>query len=175
MRFERIDYSYKGRTGRKNSKGRDDKQVESYNFHKAASVLAEYGFDCVRIPNDWRGADFLAYHSETGQTLEVQLKTCLVIAKKYLPYENLYMCFPLDGTGNWYLIKHSRLMEIVKENADHWFASKRWREGGEFFHYTGLNRYTGTRVRDALEAFAYTSRHQHLGFRDATKLHREKA
>lgn len=162
MKFERIDYSYKGRTGR-NSKGRDDKQVESYNFHKAASVLVEYGFDCVRIPNDWRGADILAYHSETGQTLEVQLKTCLVIAKKYLPYEGLYMCFPLDGTGNWYLIKHSCLMEIVRKKTN-WLDSNKWKKEKEYFSYKGNEA-----LREALKDFAYESKQNHLGFREAAE------
>ena len=158
MRFERINYSYRGETGR------NSKQVESYNFHKAASVLAEYGFDCVRITNDWRGADFLAYHSETGQTLEVQLKTCLVIARKYQDYEDLYMCFPLDGTGNWYLVKHSRLMEIVDENTD-WLYSDSWMgDKGQYFSYTANKA-----IRDALEEFAYAPRHEHLGFREAAK------
>ena len=154
MRFERISYSYEEKTG---------KQVESYNFHKAASVLAEYGFDCVRITNDWRGADFLAYHSESGRTLEVQLKTCLVISKKYLHYPDLYMCFTLDGTGNWYLVKHSLLMEIVEEKAPHWLTSKSWTGNrGEKFTYTGTQV-----IRDALEEFAYSPKHEHLGFREA--------
>ena len=156
MRFERINYSYRGETGR------NSKQVESYNFHKAASVLAEYGFDCVRIPNDWHGVDFLAYHSETGQTLEVQLKTCLVIDKKYLDYEDLYMCFPIDETGNWYLIKHSRLVEIVCKQTD-WLYSDRWMRDGRYFSYK-----TNRAIKDTLEEFAYVPRHEHLGFREVT-------
>ena len=57
--------------------GRYSKQVETYNFHKAASVLAEYGFDCIRLADDWRGADFLAHHRDKEITLSVQLKASL--------------------------------------------------------------------------------------------------
>ena len=160
MRFEHVTYEEKT--------GRNSKQIESYNFHKAASVLVEYGFDCIRIPNDCRGADFLAYRSDTGQTLEVQLKTCLVIDEKYLDYENLYICFPLDGTGNWYLIKHKRLMEITKLRAPQWFESNRWKNQKSYFHYTG--RYKGKEtLREALEEFAYKEKYESLGFREAAK------
>ena len=156
MRFERVQYE--------ETTGEYSKQIESYNFHKAASVLAEYGFDCVRITNDWRGADFLAYHSESGQTLEVQLKSSLVVAEKYLAYPDLYVCFPLDGTGNWYLVKHSRLMEIVKENAPHWFNWQRWKnnKNKRVWHWTGNEA-----IRDTLKEFAYAPKHQHLGYREA--------
>lgn len=160
MTFERI--SYKEKTG-KNSK-----QIETYNFHKAASVLAEYGFDCIRISNDWRGADFLAYHPETGQTLAVQLKTCLVIDKKYLPFKDLYMCFPLDGTGNWYLIKHKELMEIAKKEAPQWFDSNRWKNQKRYWSYTGRHRRQES-LREALRDFAYESKQNHVGFRKAAK------
>ncbi len=155
MRFEHVTYEEKT--------GRNSKQIESYNFHKAASVLAEYGFDCIRISNDWRGADFLAYRSDSGQTLEVQLKTCLVIAEKYRDYEDLYMCFPLDGTGNWYLIKHSCLMDIVRNNSD-WMDSNKWKNEEEYFSYRGNEA-----MREALKDFAYESKQNHLGFREAAE------
>lgn len=54
MVFARIDY--------KEGTGKSSKQVETYNFHKAAAVLVEFGFDCIRVSDDWEGADFLAHH-----------------------------------------------------------------------------------------------------------------
>ena len=156
MRFEHITYEEKT--------GKNSKQIETYNFHKAASVLTEYGFDCVRITNDWRGADFLAYHPETSQTLEVQLKTCLVIDEKYRDYEDLYMCFPLDETGNWYLIKHSRLMEIMKEKAPKRFRTKTWKKKQSLFTYKANED-----IKEALEEFVYKPTQDHLGFREAAE------
>ena len=153
MEFEHISYV--------SATGQYSKITETYNFHKAAAVLAEYGFDCVRVVNDWRGADFLAYHAGSGITLPVQLKTCLVIAKRYLCYPELYICFPLDKTGNWYLLKHQRLYKIIEEVEPKWLESNKWTKGGGLFRYTGTQR-----VRKALEDYAYRSGWGDLGFRE---------
>ena len=95
MKFKHINYE--GGTGKRS------KEVETYNYHKAAAVLAEYGFDCIRLADDWQGADFLAHHKRANQILKVQLKSCLVIDKKYKHEEELYMCFPLDKNGQMVL------------------------------------------------------------------------
>ena len=43
------------------------KQKEIYNFQKVtalkvAALLADCGFNCIKLSDDWQGADFLAYH-----------------------------------------------------------------------------------------------------------------
>ena len=38
------------------------KQKEIYNFQKISAYLADYGFNCIKLSDDWNGADFLAYH-----------------------------------------------------------------------------------------------------------------
>ena len=48
------------------------RQKENYNYHKIASALAEYGYDCMRLNNDWEGADFIAVKND--EMLKVQLK-----------------------------------------------------------------------------------------------------
>ena len=154
MGFEHIDYREKT--------GKNSKQIEIYNFHKAAGVLVEYGFDCIRVSDDWEGADFLAHHKGTGETLMVQLKTCLVVDEKYNDFKDLYMCFPLDGTDNWYLIKHTRLMEIARQHAPQWFESNRWKGSHEYWSYTATKE-----MRHALEEFEYKSLYPSLGFREA--------
>jgi hypothetical protein len=50
------------------------KQKEIYNFQKVAALLAEYGFNCIKLADDWQGADFLAYHHHGDRTLKVQLR-----------------------------------------------------------------------------------------------------
>ena len=153
MKFEHINY--KGGTGQRS------KEVETYNYHKAAAVLAEYGFDCVRLADDWQGADFLAHHKRANQVLKVQLKSCLVIDKKYKHEEELYMCFPLDKTGKWYLVKHSHLMEVAKDHG--WLKKNIWKTKGLYWTWTGTEE-----VRKALEEFAYEACHGYLGFRECT-------
>ena len=66
--------------------------------------MAEYGFDCTRVSDDWRGADSWAYRKDTDEILMVQLKTCLIIDKWYLDAKNLYMWLP-DG-WDWQLVSH---------------------------------------------------------------------
>ena len=31
------------------------KKKENYNFHKVSAVLAEYGFNCIKLSDDWEG------------------------------------------------------------------------------------------------------------------------
>ncbi len=89
----------------------DIRQQESHNFHKLAAVLADYGFDCFRIPNDYKGADFFAHHVPSGRMLRVQLKSALTVSKKYEHQHGLWVAFPIDG--EWHLAPHSDLVEIV--------------------------------------------------------------
>ena len=40
----------------------NSRQKENYNFQKVAGELADYGFNCLRLTDDWQGADFIACH-----------------------------------------------------------------------------------------------------------------
>ena len=61
----------------------NSRQQENYNFQKVAARLADYGFNCLRLSDDWQGADFIACHVDNETFLKVQLKGRLVIDKKY--------------------------------------------------------------------------------------------
>lgn len=61
----------------------NSRQKEIFNFQKVAGLLADYGFNCLKMADDWQGADFLAYHKDGTHTLKVQLKSRLTIGKKY--------------------------------------------------------------------------------------------
>ena len=39
----------------------NSRQKENYNFQKVAGELADYGFNCLRLTDDWQGADFIAW------------------------------------------------------------------------------------------------------------------
>lgn len=58
------------------------KQQEIFNFQKAAAILADYGFKCIKLSDDWNGADFIAQHFNTDSFLKVQLKGRLAFDKK---------------------------------------------------------------------------------------------
>ena len=60
----------------------NSKQKENYNFHKVASALADYGYDSMRLNNDWQGADFIAVKND--EMLKVQLKGRFTVDKKYI-------------------------------------------------------------------------------------------
>ncbi|MBP3141613.1 hypothetical protein [Aliivibrio fischeri] len=88
----------------------NSRQKEIYNFQKLAAILAEYGFNCIKLADDWQGADFLAYHKDGHNSLRVQLKARLTINKKYLDKE-LYIAFPIKN--KWCLINHDHLVCFV--------------------------------------------------------------
>ena len=118
MKFDRIDYMEL-----------NSKQKEIYNFQKLSSVLADYGFNCIKLTDDWQGADFLAYHKDGQNTLRVQLKSRLTINKKYQGKE-IYIAFPFKNA--WYVIKHENLLELVEEVSPSWFQSVSWLEHGGY-------------------------------------------
>ena len=104
------------------------KQKEVYNFHKVAAVLADYGFNCIKLADDWQGADFLAYHRDRKDTLKVQLKSRLTVDKKHVG-KGLYVAFPVKGT--WYLIEHDILVRLVSKHSN-WLNTHSWQVGGGY-------------------------------------------
>ncbi|MGB5988956.1 MAG: hypothetical protein WBG43_04390 [Marinifilaceae bacterium] len=93
----------------------NSKQKEIYNFQKVSASLASYGYNCIKLTDDWNGADFIAYHFEADKTLLVQLKSRLTINKNYLQ-KNLYIIFPIEG--KWCLIKHDKLVDIISSHTN---------------------------------------------------------
>lgn len=95
--FSRIAYS-----------GLNSRQQENYNFQKAAARLADYGFNCLRLSDDWQGADFIACHLDGETFLKVQLKGRLVIDKKYIG-KNIHIAF-FHG-DDCYVYPHDEFLE----------------------------------------------------------------
>ena len=100
----------------------NSKQKEIYNFQKVAAKLAEYGFNCMKLTDDWQGADFLAYHKDGDHTLKVQLKSRLTIARKYAN-KDLYVAFPVKQ--QWYLMEHDLLIEEIAAHTP-WLTTQSW-------------------------------------------------
>ena len=106
----------------------NSRQKEIYNFQKSAALLADYGFNCIKLTDDWQGADFLAYHFDGTTTLKVQLKSRLTIDSKYAE-RDLWMNFPCKGS--WYLVPHDDLVELVGQ-ATNWLNTSSWQDHGEY-------------------------------------------
>src|ERR1700674_2963179 len=104
------------------------RQKELFNFQKVAATLADYGFNCIKLADDWQGADFLAYHVKESRTLKIQLKSRITIQKKYLG-KDIWMAFPHKGF--WYLIEHDQLVTKVGEHTD-WQQSDSWQTAGGY-------------------------------------------
>lgn len=104
------------------------RQKEIYNFQKLAGVLADYGFNCIKLADDWQGADFLAYHKDGTDTLRVQQKPRFTIAKMYMG-KGLYMAFP--AAGHWYLIEHDALVDLAAQHANY-LATRSWQTDGKY-------------------------------------------
>ena len=104
------------------------RQKEIYNFQKSAGLLADYGFTCIKLADDWHGADFLAYHFDGKTTLRVQLKSRLTINRKYSG-QDLWMNFPAGGS--WYLVPHDELVDLVGQTTN-WLNTTSWQKHGGY-------------------------------------------
>jgi hypothetical protein len=95
------------------------KAKEMYNFQKVAAKLADYGFTCMWLTNDWQGADFIAVHVDGITDLKVQLKGRLSFAQKYRG-KGIYVCF-IDNEDT-YLYPHDEILDQVESK----ISDKTW-------------------------------------------------
>lgn len=115
--FKHIDY-----------KTLNARQKELFNFQKIAATLADYGYNCIKLADDWQGADFLAYHVNKTETLKIQLKSRITIQKKYAG-KDIWIGFPHNK--DWYVIEHDRLVEKIGKHTT-WLGSSAWQTGGAY-------------------------------------------
>lgn len=114
--FERVPY-----------KSLNAKQQENYNFHKVAARLADYGFNSLRLTDDWQGADFIACHIDGETFLKVQLKGRLVVERKYHG-KGIFIAF-IHG-DSMFLYDHDRLVGHLEQSNLIGAESKGWHEKG---------------------------------------------
>lgn len=104
------------------------RQKENYNFQKVAGRLADYGFNCLKLNDDWQGADFLAVHVDGDTVLRVQLKGRLVLDKKYCG-KNLHIAFLVRD--ECYVYPHDAILEAVLARGD-LSDTASWVDGGKY-------------------------------------------
>tara|TARA_R110002012_G_scaffold219568_4_gene391035 strand:- start:10524 stop:10958 length:435 start_codon:yes stop_codon:yes gene_type:complete len=88
----------------------NSRQKETYNFHRVAGRLAEYGYNSILLSDDWLGADFIAYHNDGERFYRVQLKGRMTIDDKYTG-KSLYIAF-IDG-DRVYLYPHDEMANRI--------------------------------------------------------------
>ena len=102
------------------------KAQENYNFHKMAAVLADYGYNCLWLNNEWNGADCIANHVNGISDFKIQLKGGISFAQKYR-MKNIYIAF--FEQENLSIYTHDFiLMQIETEISD-----KKWLAKGTYF------------------------------------------
>ena len=111
------------------------KQQESRNFHKVAAALADYGYDSIRLCDDWEGADFFALHIDGKTVLRVQLKGRFGFDKKYRG-KNLWIAFRDNKTGKIFIYQHDKLLSRFIAHFEK--NSSDWRNKGKH-HFPGVS------------------------------------
>lgn len=111
------------------------RQKENYNFQKIASKLADYGYNCLRLTDDWGGADFIAVHVD-GHAIKVQLKSRLSIEKQYNGKE-IYIAF--DENNQWYIYAHDQLRDQLL-NMGKMSGTKSWEQKGKY-NWSSIPKY----------------------------------
>jgi len=104
----------------------NSRQKENYNFQKVAGELADYGYNCLRLNDDWQGADFLAVHVNGDDVLKVQLKGRCSIYEKYYG-KNIHIAFLLKDSC--FLYPHDEIMDTILEGRPHMLETKAWLQG----------------------------------------------
>ena len=107
----------------------NSRQKENYNFQKVAARLADYGFNCLRLSDDWQGADFIACHIDGETFLKVQLKGRLVIDRKYCGKD---ISIAFLHRSDCYIYPHDEFLERLKKlgKLGERGSRKRWDEEG---------------------------------------------
>ncbi|ENU19928.1 hypothetical protein F994_01556 [Acinetobacter bohemicus ANC 3994] len=81
LKFEQIEY-----------RTLNPKAQETYNFHKMAAILADYGSKGLWFNNAWNGADGIAIHIDGISNFKSQLKDAVSCRQKYRA-KQLYIAF----------------------------------------------------------------------------------
>ena len=89
----------------------NSRQKENFNFHKIAARMADYGYNCMRLNDDWQGADFIACHIDGDEFLKIQQKGRLTVNyPKYLG-KSIYIAF--IENEECFVYPHDELAELI--------------------------------------------------------------
>ncbi|MEN8722553.1 MAG: hypothetical protein ABF335_06665 [Alphaproteobacteria bacterium] len=114
--FKKVEYG-----------GLNSRQKENFNFQKVAAKLADFGFNCLRLTDDWQGADFIACHIDGETFLKVQLKGRLTVDKKYVG-KDIYIAF--IHNDDCYLYPHDVFLNDLIAEGKMQEESNKWKIDG---------------------------------------------
>ena len=100
------------------------RQKENYNYHKVASALADYGFNSMRLNDDWQGADFISVNGD--EMIKFQLKGRFTIDKKYIG-KDIYIAFIEEEKIKIY--NHDDVVNSIPNNIK---GSESWSKIGSY-------------------------------------------
>lgn len=109
-----------------NYKALNARQKEGFNFHQVAAKLALFGYNSIKLTDDWQGADFIAQHKDGNSFLKVQLKSRLRFDKKYFGKE-IQIGLRQHSTNEIWVYDHDAVYEELCSYRDS-AASKSLRE-----------------------------------------------
>ena len=90
----------------------NSRQKENVNYHRIAYELSKYGYNSIRLNDDYQGADFLAIHP-SGEILRIQLKGRFTLSKKYIGKE-LYIAYVEGDEAK--IFEHDKALPLLKES-----------------------------------------------------------
>ena len=110
------------------------KAQETYNFHKMAAILADYGYHCLWLNDDWNGADCIAIHADGISDVKIQLKSRISFAQKYRG-KNLYIAF--FEQQNLYIYPHDYVLTHIEDK----IADQTWLKKGTYSQATMTKKF----------------------------------
>lgn len=126
----------------------NSRQKENYNFAKLSSVMADYGFNLLRLSDDWNGADAIAVHISGKNHLRVQLKgTGLVLGEKYRSKSIWIAC--KSKSQEWYMYPHDEVLAHAGKKLS-FLKTDAWRSG-RYYTWPDIPK----EIRDYLERKGY--------------------
>ena len=113
------------------------KARENYNFLKMAAILADYGYNCLWLNDDWNGADCIAIHIDGISDFKIQLKGDISFAQKYRG-KNLFIAF--FELGDLYIYPHDVVLDQVKSV----ISDQTWLAKGTYFQTKITKKFSET-------------------------------
>ena len=113
------------------------KAQENYNFLKMAAILADYGYNCLWLNDDWNDADCIAMHIDGISDFKIQLKGGISFAQKYRG-KNLFIAF--FELGDLYIYPHDVVLDQVKSV----ISDQTWLAKGTYFQTKITKKFSET-------------------------------
>jgi len=127
------------------------KQQENYNFQKLSAALADYGYICMWLNDDWQGADFIALHIDGITDIRVQLKgSGITLDKKYIG-KNIHIGF--RHNEDYYLYSHDEVLSTLEDRFE---DTRSWIDKGiQFWRWQNIPK----DLEQYIEGFKIDSAH----------------